>query len=91
MIRGRLGGKSNPRVPEVVNRPSEKTSGYFPRVIAGSRIPPRAMMVRPVAPVRAVKIAQEIRAMTASPPGSQPRTAFESRISRLGAPLSERR
>ena len=89
MIRGRLGGKSSPRVPEVVKSPNEKISGYLARVIAGRRMPPRAIIVRPVAPVRAVKTAQEIRAITESPPGSQPSNAFDRRINRREAPLSE--
>jgi len=59
--------------------------------MAGYRIPPRAMIVRPVAPVRAVKIAQVTRAMRESPPGNQPRIASVSLINLFGAPLSERR
>jgi hypothetical protein len=54
-------------------------------------MPPRAMIVRPVAPVRAVKMAQVMKAMTDNPPGNQPRIASESLINLLGAPLSERR
>ena len=50
-----------------------------------------AMMVRPVAPVRAVKMAHVRRAIIDTPPGSQPSNASESLTSRLGAPLSERR
>jgi len=91
MIKGRLGGKRRPNVPEVVNNPKEKFSGYLPCNIAGKRIPPRAMIVSPVAPVRAVKIAQVTRAIIDSPPGNQPKTALESLINLLGAPLSERR
>ena len=49
MIRGRPGGKRRPRVPEVVSKPREKFSEYRPRIMAGSRIPPRAMLVSPVA------------------------------------------
>ena len=78
-------------MPEVVNKPREKTSEYFPLVMAGSRMPPRAMMVSPVAPVRAVKTAQVNKAITDRPPGIQPKTAFDSRMSRFGAPLSESR
>ena len=48
-------------------------------------------MVRPVAPVRAVKAEQVIRAMIDSPPGNQPRRASVSPINLLGALLSERR
>jgi len=54
--------KRRPNVPEVVNKPRENVSGYLPLNIAGKRMPPRAMMVRPVAPVRAVKIAQAMSA-----------------------------
>jgi hypothetical protein len=54
-------------------------------------MPPKAMMVRPVAPVRAVKAEQVMRAMMDNPPGSQPRKASVSPISLLGALLSERR
>lgn len=50
-----------------------------------------AMMVRPVAPVNAVKIAHVTSAMMERPPGSQPRIAFESLINLLGAPLSDKR
>jgi hypothetical protein len=49
------------------------------------------MIVSPVAPVRAVKMAQVKRAMIDSPPGNQPKIASESLINLLGAPLSERR
>jgi hypothetical protein len=91
MMRGRLGGKRRPSVPEVVRSPRENFSGYFPLSKAGKRIPPKAMIVRPVAPVKAVKMAQVIRAMIASPPGTRPRIASEALINLLGAPLSERR
>jgi hypothetical protein len=91
MMRGRLGGKRRPKVPEVVNNPRENFSGYLPRDIAGRRIPPRAMMVRPVAPVSAVKMEQIMRAMMDRPPGSQPRMASESLNTLWGALLSERR
>jgi hypothetical protein len=49
------------------------------------------MIVRPVPPVRAVKMAQATRAMIDSPPGNHPKTASESLINLLGVPLSERR
>jgi len=91
MIKGRLGGKRRPNVPEVVNNPRENFSGYLPCNNAGKRIPPRAMIVSPVAPVSAVKMAQVTRAMIDNPPGNQPKIASESLISLLGAPLSERR
>jgi hypothetical protein len=78
-------------VPDVVNNPRENFSGYLPCIIAGKRMPPKAMMVSPVAPVKAVKMAQVRRAMIDSPPGIHPRIAFESRINLFGAPLSERR
>jgi hypothetical protein len=91
MMRGRLGGKRRPNVPEVVNNPRENFSGYLDRNMAGKRIPPNAMIVRPVAPVRAVKVAQVMRAMIDSPPGNQPRIASESLTNLLAAPLSERR
>jgi hypothetical protein len=48
-------------------------------------------MVRPVAPVRAVKAEQVMRAMIDNPPGNQPRKASVSPINLLGALLSERR
>jgi hypothetical protein len=91
MMRGRLGGKRRPNVPEVVNNPRENVSGYLPRDMAGRRIPPKAMMVRPVAPVNAVKMEQIMRAMMDRPPGSQPRTASASLNTLWGALLSERR
>src|SRR4030042_379144 len=91
MIKGRLGGRRRPNVPEVVNNTRESFSGYLPCDNAGKRMPPRAMIVRPVAPVRAVKMAQVTRAMIDSPPGNQPKIAFESLINLLGVPLSERR
>src|SRR4030042_4472153 len=91
MMRGRLGGKRRPNVPEVVNNPRENFSGYLDRNMAGKRIPPRAMIVRPVAPVKAVKVAQVMRAMIDTPPGNQPKIASESLTNLLAAPLSERR
>ncbi len=48
-------------------------------------------MVSPVAPVRAVKIAQVTSVMIDSPPGSHPSRALENRKRRLGVPLPERR
>ena len=45
-------------------------------------------MVTPDAPVKAVNSAQATMATIASPPGSQPSSAFDSRTSRRGAPLS---
>src|SRR5512139_450585 len=91
MMMGRLGGKRTPNVPELVTSPRENFSGYFPCNRAGRRIPPRAMMVRPVAPVRAVKAEQVMRAMIDNPPGNQPRKASVNPINLLGALLSERR
>jgi len=91
IMRGRLGGKRSPKVPEVVRRPRENLSWYFPCFSAGKRIPPRAIMVSPVAPVRAVKMAQANKEIIDSPPGNQPRSAFDNLISLLGVPLSERR
>jgi hypothetical protein len=49
------------------------------------------MMVRPVAPVKAVKAEHVMRAITDNPPGNQPSTASVNPISLLGALLSERR
>ena len=91
MIMGRLGGKRRPNVPELVTNPRENFSGYFPCSKAGRRIPPKAIMVRPVAPVKAVKAEQVMRAMMDNPPGNQPRRASVSPINLLGALLSERR
>jgi hypothetical protein len=91
MMMGRLGGKRGPNVPELVTSPRENFSGYFPCNNAGRRIPPKAMMVRPVAPVRAVKAEQVIRAMIDKPPGNQPNKALVNPINLLGALLSERR
>src|SRR4030066_1660246 len=91
MMMGKLGGKRRPNVPELVTNPRENFSGYFPCNNAGRRRPPKAMMVRPVAPVRAVKAEQVIRAMIDNPPGNQPRGASVSPINLLGALLSERR
>src|SRR4030066_2081591 len=91
MMMGKLGGKRTPNVPELVTNPSENFSGYLPCNNAGRRMPPRAMMVRPVAPVRAVKAEQVMRAMMDNPPGNQPSKASVSPINLLGALLSERR
>src|SRR4030065_1036632 len=88
---GKLGGKRRPNVPELITNPRENFSGCFPCSNAGRRIPPRAMIVRPVAPVRAVKAEQVMRAMMDNPPGNQPRRASVSPINLLGALLSERR
>src|SRR4030043_917005 len=88
---GKLGGKRTPNVPELVTSPRENFSGYFPCSNAGRRMPPKAMMVRPVAPVKAVKAEHVMRAITDNPPGNQPSTASVSPISLLGALLSERR
>src|SRR4030042_846082 len=91
MMMGKLGGKRRPNVPELVTNPRENFSGYFPCNNAGRRMPPKAMMVRPVAPVKAVKAEQVMRAMMDNPPGNQPSRASVSPISLLGALLCERR
>ena len=91
MISGKLGGKSNPKLPEVVISPRENESGRRCWRRAGKSSPPSATIVIPEAPVKAVKRAQTIMAIMASPPGSQPSKAWEKRTSRDGAPLSARR
>ena len=85
---GKLGGKSRPRLPEVVIRPSENVSGRRSFLRAGRSRPPKATIVIPEAPVKAVKRADMIMAMMAKPPGSHPKSAWEKRTRRAGAPLS---
>jgi hypothetical protein len=63
---GRLGGKLSPRLPPVVTRPMEKFSLYCSLIREGKRRPPSAIIVMPVAPLTAVKKAQEIIATTPS-------------------------
>ena len=75
MISGKLGGKSKPKLPEVVISPSENESGRRCCRRAGNSNPPSATIVMPEAPVKAVKRAQTTMAMMASPPGSQPSKA----------------
>ncbi len=87
-MRGRLGGRSSPKLPEVVNSPRENLSGYFSLIRAGKSRPPKAIMVTPDAPVNAVKRVQAKRATTANPPGNHPRNALESLTRRFGAWLS---
>ena len=50
----------------------------------GYNNPPRAMMVTPDAPVKAVKKAQIINPTIATPPGIQPKQASQNRKSLLG-------
>ncbi len=67
-IIGRLGGKSRPRLPDVVTSPSENRSGYFSLSRIGYRSPPRAMIVTPEPPVNAVNAAHVTSTTIASPP-----------------------
>ncbi len=53
-------------------------------------IPPSARMVTPDAPVKVVKSAQTEAAITASPPGIQPKSDCAARTSRAEAPPSAR-
>lgn len=59
-------------------------------ISAGKTSPPRATMVIPDAPVKAVKIAHDISTTIASPPGIHPKRACVKFTSRLGALLSAR-
>ena len=55
----------------------------------GYRRPPRAMIVTPDAPVKAVKKAQAIRTTSGTPPGIPPSSARDSRANRFGvSPLA---
>ena len=87
-MRGKLGGKSRPRLPDVVISPSENESGMRWCCKAGRSKPPRATMVIPEAPVNAVKTAQTRIAIIAKPPGSQPSRAWENDTNRAGALLA---
>ncbi len=89
-ITGRLGGKSRPRLPAEVTRPTEKSSGYWSLSRIGSTRPPKAMMVTPEPPVKVVNIAHTAATITASPPGIQPNRARKKRSRRLEAWLSAR-
>ena len=53
-------------------------------------IPPSARMVTPDAPVKVVKSAHTVAAMTASPPGIQPKSDCAARTRRVDAPPSAR-
>src|SRR3972149_9123681 len=87
---GRLGGKRSPMLPDAVTNPRENCSGYDSRRRMGYRIPPRATMVTPDAPVNAVKNAHVATTTIASPPGIHPNIACASFTSRLGELLSAR-
>ncbi len=82
---GRLGGKRSPREPDVVISPSENFSLYPSFLRIGKSNPPRAIIVTPLAPVKAVKKAQITRETMATPPGSHPRAASAKRKSLAGA------
>ena len=69
----------------------EKRSEYPSFKSAGNSKPPRAKIVTPEAPVKAVKRAQSRRVIIVRPPGSQPRKIRENWSIRCGALLSERR
>ena len=87
---GKLGGYKSPRLPEEVNKPSENLSGYFPFIKEGKSKPPKAMIVTPEAPIKAVKMAHENNATMANPPGIHPRKARDTFTNRLGALLSDK-
>ena len=87
-ISGIEGTRIRPRLPDAVSRPSENFSPYFCCSNAGYSTAPSATIVTPVAPVKAVNIAQAITATIARPPGNQPSKAFVTRTMRCGAWLS---
>lgn len=87
---GRLGGNRSPRLPEVVNNPSEKFSGYFSFRRAGYNSPPSAIIVTPEAPVKAVKKAHVQSDTIDRLPGSHPKIALEKLTSLSDVLLSAR-
>ena len=74
-ITTKLGGRSNPKLPVAVNRPTEKSDLKPDSIRTGSSNPPNARIVTPDAPVKVVKNAHRIVAATAVPPGIQPNQA----------------
>ncbi len=71
---GSDGGNSSPSDPAAVTRPTEKSSGYPSSRSDGRRSPPSARIVTPDAPVKVVNRAHTNVAITATPPGIQPKS-----------------
>ena len=88
---GRLGGKSKPKLPDVVTSPSANFSEYCSEISIGNTKPPSATIVTPEPPVNAVNTAQLASTTTASPPGIQPMSACANATMRFGALLSARK
>src|SRR5579871_879553 len=88
---GRLGGKSIPREPAEVKRPRASRSLYFSAKRMGISRPPKARMVTPEPPVKAVKKAQTQAVTMAGPPRREPKKASKTRSKRWEAPPSARK
>ena len=71
-INGRLGGKSKPSEPATVIRPNEKAFEYPSLINKGKKRPPRARIVTPDPPVKAVKNPHKRTRITGVPPGIHP-------------------
>ena len=88
IIIGRLGANRTPELAEDVINPREKSSLNLFNVMAGRSIPPQAMIVIQLPPVRAVNTVHVITATTARPPGIHPIRASDVFIRRSEALLS---
>jgi hypothetical protein len=73
---GKDGGNRSPIEPVAVMIPREKISEYPAFLKIGKSNPPRATIVTPEAPVRAVNIEVAISTTSGTPPGNQPTQAF---------------
>ena len=90
-IRGRLGGNNNPIEPDAVIKPKENFLLYPSLINIGKSNPPKANIVTPDPPVRAVKKPHINNTITGVPPGNHPKTLLNTKTRRSDALLYARK
>ena len=85
---GKLGGNNKPKDPETVMRPRENNSEYPDFLNNGYKSPPKAKIVTPDPPVKAVKNPHNKTTTTGVPPFIHPNVLLNTSTILWEAPLS---
>ena len=85
---GKLGGNNKPNDPDTVISPKENNSEYPDFLNKGYKSPPRAKIVTPEPPVKAVKNPHNKTTTTGVPPFIHPKVLLKTSIILREAPLS---